>query len=103
MPKPSTSLPEYDKRRVGERLTTLRQAREWQQKTFAEMLGAGMTPQKLNNYERGRDLLPVHYAARVCALTGANFDYIYRGLLGGLPGDLAAKLTPPGQAAKRRA
>jgi transcriptional regulator with XRE-family HTH domain len=94
MAKLSTSIPEYDKRRVGERLTALREANEWQQKRFAKMIGAGMTPQKLNNYEKGRDLLPVHFAARVCDVSGTDFDYIYRGLLSGLPRDLAAKLSP---------
>ena len=70
------NLPEYDKRLVGERISLLRHAKSWQQKTLAEMIGEGLTPQKLNNYEKGRDLIPVHFAARLATLTGAGFDFI---------------------------
>jgi transcriptional regulator with XRE-family HTH domain len=99
------NLPEYDKRLVGERILLLRQAKSWQQKALAEMIGEGLTPQKLNNYEKGRDLIPVHFAARLAVLTGAGFDYIYRGLMGNLPGDLAervARLQHPPPAPSRR-
>jgi transcriptional regulator with XRE-family HTH domain len=87
------TLPEYDKRLVGARISLLRQAKGWQQKTLAEMVGEGLTPQKLNNYERGRDLIPVHFAARLAVLTGAGFDYIYRGMLANMPGELAEKVA----------
>jgi transcriptional regulator with XRE-family HTH domain len=86
-------LPEHDKRFVGERITLLRRSKGWQQNTLAEMIGDGMTPQKLNNYEKGRDLIPVHYASRLAALTGAGFDYIYRGMLAHLPAELAEKIS----------
>jgi transcriptional regulator with XRE-family HTH domain len=86
-------LPEYDKRLVGERIRLIRQARNWQQKTLVEMIGEGLTPQKLNNYEKGRDLIPVHFASRLAVLTGAGFDYIYRGLLGNVPDELAEKIA----------
>lgn len=92
------NLPEYDKRLVGERISLLRQARSWQQKMLAEMIGEGLTPQKLNNYEKGRDLIPVHFATRLAMLTGAGFDYIYRGILGNVPGELAEKIAKIQQA-----
>ena len=99
------TIPEYDKRLVGERITLLRRARSWQQNTLAEMIGEGMTPQKLNNYEKGRDLIPVHYAARLAQLTGAGFDYLYRGMMGNMPGELAEKITKaqqsPGSSSRR--
>ena len=96
-------LPEYDKRLVGQRISLLRQAKSWQQKTLAEMIGEGLTPQKLNNYEKGRDLIPVHFAARLAVLTGAGFDFIYRGMMSNMPSDLAEKIaklqqTPPSPA-----
>lgn len=100
------TLPEYDKRLVGERILLLRQAKSWQQKTLAEMIGEGLTPQKLNNYEKGRDLIPVHFAARLAILTGAGFDFIYRGMMSNMPGDLAekvAKLQHAQQSPARRA
>ena len=87
------NLPEYDKRLVGERITLLRQAKSWQQKSLAEMIGEGLTPQKLNNYEKGRDLIPVHFAARLSVLTGAGFDFIYRGMMSNMPGELAEKVA----------
>src|SRR5690348_13995240 len=99
-------IPEYDKRLVGERISLLRQAKGWQQKALAEMIGEGLTPQKLNNYERGRDLIPVYFAARLATLTGAGFDYIYRGMLGNMPSELAervAKLQQAQRPASRRA
>jgi transcriptional regulator with XRE-family HTH domain len=98
-------LPEYDKSLVGQRISLLRQAKGWQQKTLADLIGEGLTPQKLNNYEKGRDLIPVHFAARLAVLTGAGFDYIYRGMLGNMPGDLAEKIAklqqPPAIPARR--
>jgi transcriptional regulator with XRE-family HTH domain len=100
------NLPEYDKRLVGERITLLRQAKSWQQKSLAEMIGEGLTPQKLNNYEKGRDLIPVHFAARLAILTGAGFDFIYRGMMSNMPGELAekiAKLQQTAHAPARRA
>ena len=87
------NLPEYDKRLVGERISLLRHAKSWQQKTLAEMIGEGLTPQKLNNYEKGRDLIPVHFAARLAILTGAGFDFIYRGMISNMPADLAEKVA----------
>jgi len=94
------NLPEYDKRLVGERISLLRQAKSWQQKTLAEMIGEGLTPQKLNNYEKGRDLIPVHFAARLAVLTGAGFDYIYRGMMSNMPGELAERVSRLQQTAR---
>lgn len=96
MAKPP-ELPEWDKSRVGERLVLLRQAKGLQQKQLAAM--TGISPQQLNNYEKGRDLIPVPYAVRFCVVTGANFDYVYRGIMGTLPPELLQALAP--KAAKR--
>lgn len=100
------SLPEYDKLHVGERLRLIRKAKKLKQNLLADMIGGGVTPQKLSNYESGRDLIPVHVAARLCAVTGANFDYLYRGMMGGLPADMAqaiAALQRQSSPAARRA
>lgn len=76
----------------------------------AGLLGNGMTAQKWNNYERGRDRIPVDVAIRLCVVTGANLDYIYRGIMGSLPSDLIQKIQevrqreaeqPPKRAAAR--
>lgn len=87
----ATVLPPYDKSEVGKRIVLLRAAKQnMAQKALAEAIG--ITPQKLSNYESGRDLIPVHYAAQLCTVTGANFDYLYRGLMGDLPANLAGAL-----------
>lgn len=77
-------LPEYDKANVGKRIVLLRAAKDGMEQTQLAS-GMGITPQKLNNYEKGRDLIPVHEAVKLCAVTGANFDYLYRGLMDRLP------------------
>src|SRR3954471_399077 len=87
------NLPDYANGLVAEGISALRQAKSWQQKTLAEMIGEGLTPQKLNNYEKGRDLIPVHFAARLAILTGAGFDFIYRGMMSNMPGELAEKVA----------
>lgn len=101
-----STIPAFDKRLVGERISLLRQAKGWQQKVLADLIGEGLTPQKLNNYEKGRDLIPVQFAARLAILTGAGFDYIYRGMANNMPGELAeriAKLHQAPRGASRRA
>lgn len=86
--KPST-LPELDKKRVGHRITMIRRAKDWSQKQLADLIGMGVSPQKLNNYEKGRDMIPVPIANKVCILTGVDLDFIYRGLMGDIPSKLA--------------
>ena len=101
-------LPEFDKAKVGERIVVLRAAKNGlPQKALAEAIG--ITAQKLSNYESGRDLIPVPTAARLCAVTGADFEYLYRGNMGNLPTDLlkrimeahAAHLDSPPRRARR--
>jgi transcriptional regulator with XRE-family HTH domain len=103
MPEPRR-LPEYDPVLVGERILRLQIAKGLDQIGLAGLVD--ISPQKLNNYIKGRDLIPVPIGARLCTVTGANFDYLYRGLMGSLPGDLAAKLAEvdlsrPAKRAKR--
>jgi transcriptional regulator with XRE-family HTH domain len=96
-------LPEYDKVRVGERIALVRLAKnDMQQKLLAEAIE--ITPQKLSNYESGRDLIPVPTAVRLCIVTGIDFEYLYRGNMGNLPDDLRKRLIEAGnRPTKRRA
>lgn len=91
-PQPLPVLPPYDKTHVGRRFAMLRAARRMNPTQWAAAIGEKCTPQKIWNYERGEDQVPIHYAARACILTGANFDYIYRGLQKDLPASLRKKL-----------
>lgn len=100
------AIPEYDKKLVGTRIIHLRVAKnDMAQKTLAAAIG--INPQKLWNYESGTDALPVEHAAAICTVTGANFDYLYRGILGGLPPDLIEEIikvqTNPPKKRSRRA
>jgi transcriptional regulator with XRE-family HTH domain len=76
---------------VGERLSLLRKAYGHKhQNTFAPLLDA--KPGQYNHWERGKQIIPVEYAARICILTGATLDYIYLGKTSGLPMGLASEL-----------
>lgn len=55
-------------------------------------IGEKCTPQKICNYEIGDDQVPLQFAARACILTGASFDYIYRGMVEHLDRALLIKL-----------
>lgn len=101
MAKPE--LPAFDKILVGRRIVTLRAAMSWDGVTMAREIGT--TPQKLTNYEKGRNYLPVPEAVRLCLKTGATFDYIYRGDHSGLSKDLFDRIIGASRASgsKKRA
>jgi transcriptional regulator with XRE-family HTH domain len=80
---------------IGRRLLALLEALNWSQTDLVRVVHNGLTTAKLNNYIRGRHRLPVQYAAKISAVTGANIDYFYQGTLDRLPADLLAKLTTP--------
>jgi transcriptional regulator with XRE-family HTH domain len=105
---PLSSFDLWDKVLVGQRVRAFRRAKGWSQTLFARMIGHGTSPQKLNNYERGRDQIPPHIAGKLCAVAGdIDFDYIYRGRMDKLPPKLAEKIIkilsdPPAQPRARR-
>lgn len=89
---------------VGNRLEYLRAALDLQDKTLAEMIGA--SPQKWGNWKSGRNVIPHDYAARLCAVSGATTDYIYRDVRVGMREGLAeliAKAEAASNPAKPRA
>lgn len=47
-----------------------------------------------NHWATGRRLIPVDAAIRLCAISGATLDYIYRGEISGLPVRLTTLLPP---------
>jgi transcriptional regulator with XRE-family HTH domain len=53
------------------------------QQQMAVLLGANI--KQYDHWENGRTVIPVLYAVRLCGLTGANLDYIYRGDISSLP------------------
>lgn len=81
----------WDKSQVGRRLEALREAKGWGQTYLATILGPPATPQKINNYESGRDLLPTDMAGRICGIVGSGVDFNY--LFGGQMGNISEKLA----------
>jgi transcriptional regulator with XRE-family HTH domain len=71
---------------VAARITALRQARGLIKAAFAR--SCGMTPQQLNNYETGGQMISTAQANKIASSHGVSYDYIYRGLLKDLPDDL---------------
>lgn len=89
---PRNMADETDLTGHGRRLRRIRRALGITQVAMAGLMQSGMTAQKWNNYERSRDLMPVSVAIKLCSISGANLDYIFRGLKGGLPLDLLEKI-----------
>ncbi|MGC2779689.1 MAG: helix-turn-helix transcriptional regulator [Bradyrhizobium sp.] len=75
---------------ISDRLRLIREAKGLNQATFARLVG--IEPQAINNYETGLRRISVDQAIKICAATGVSLDYIYRGLTGHLPVDIATEL-----------
>lgn len=87
-------MSEFGSVATGNRLKALREAKKiGSQATFAKLIGASTNA--YNNWETGFRLLPVSYAIKICAQTGATLDYIFRGDIGSLPTNLAMLLSSP--------
>lgn len=76
---------------VGNRLELLRAALKLQDKTLAEMIHA--SPQKWGNWKAGRNVIPHDFAARLCAVSGATTDFIYRDVRAGMKEGLAEAIA----------
>jgi transcriptional regulator with XRE-family HTH domain len=79
---------------VGARLLLLRET--WSgthrgaQDEFADYVG--ISPAAWNNYERGRSRIELSKALQVVSRTGVSLDWIYLGLWGNVPEDIARRL-----------
>lgn len=77
---------------TGRRLAATRRALGFDsQIDFAA--AAGMSPQALNNYEKGRSRPALDVALVLCDRFGLTLDWIYRGDPGGLPHRIATIVT----------
>jgi transcriptional regulator with XRE-family HTH domain len=76
---------------VGNRLELLRAALDLQDKTLAGMIHA--SPQKWGNWKAGRNVIPHDFAAKLCAVTGATTDFIYRDVRANMAEGLAEKIA----------
>ncbi len=62
---------------VAHRLEQIRAAMGWENQYIAQQIGA--SPQGWGNYKKGRHLIPVPLANKLCTLTGVTTDFIFRG------------------------
>jgi len=77
---------------VGKRLKALRLVKGLgTQGNFAQILH--VPTNSYNSWERGANMLPVDIAIKICGLTGATLDYIYREDFASLPGNLVILLS----------
>lgn len=82
---------QYSDREIGRRLEALRLAKGIAaQNMFAQLIGAQIS--QYNNWETGRRRITVDFAIKICVLTGATLDYIYRGDVSSLPLSLVGRL-----------
>jgi transcriptional regulator with XRE-family HTH domain len=72
---------------IAARLILLREALGYRQADFARRLG--ISYQRLSNWERNVQPLPLSGAQNVRRVTGATLDWLYNGIEAGLPRDLA--------------
>lgn len=72
---------EESKEEIGKRLKITRFALGVETQTaFAKRLGGGVTPQRWNNYESGRDRLTLNLALLICRkCLAVTLDWLYRG------------------------
>ena len=77
-------------RMVGNRLQLTRIALGKTQAELARVLL--ISPQRWNNYERGARPIDVEFAVRLCERFGVTLDWLYRGVIAGLPYDMAQRL-----------
>lgn len=86
---------------IGNRLRWLREAKQMNQATFCRLVK--IEQQAWNNYERGYRRITVDQAVKVCVVTGASMDFIYRDIRSALPAELAMQIDEQQQKeAKRR-
>jgi transcriptional regulator with XRE-family HTH domain len=75
---------------IGQRLKWTREANGLTQAAWCRLVG--IEAQAWNNYERGSRRISLDQALKVCKAAGVSLDWIYRGLIFGLPSELAAAL-----------
>ncbi len=86
---------EADENTVAGRLKRTREAFGMNQAAWCRLVGID-TP-AWNNYESGLRRISIDQAMKVCQATGVSMDWIYRGLMSGLPVDLVTRLQVRGQ------
>lgn len=76
---------------VGDRLELIRAALDVTNVTLANMIG--VSPQKWGNWKKGQHVIPHDAAARLCSVSGATTDFIYRDIRAHMTEGLAEKIA----------
>jgi transcriptional regulator with XRE-family HTH domain len=82
----------HDKEEIGNRLRITREAMGLSQVEIVRRLGGDATPQKWNNYERGRDLIPHETVVLLAQKLGWTADWTLWGNAQHLPNKLATDI-----------
>jgi transcriptional regulator with XRE-family HTH domain len=83
---PGMLNPEEHRSAIGRRIRWTREALGLKQVEFARR--CGISPQALNNYEKGLQPPVWEQAVKICKGSGASMEWIYRGIRFGLPAEL---------------
>lgn len=75
---------------ISARLKLLREAMDWSQTVMAGRVGVQLST--WNNYELAVSPIPWRTALKVCSVTGASLDWIYRNERGLMPVNLMDKI-----------
>src|SRR5260370_41811743 len=88
------------RREIGKRLVLTRKALDLKQAQLARYMG--VSPQSLNNYERGYRLFDLDLAEAMCERSQLTLDWLYRGEIGTPPQRLIQKIDAQQSKAKRQ-
>ena len=89
-PMPERYIDPTSREAVFERLEMLRATTGRNEASFARFWG--ITPQHYDHYKSNKQGLTVAQAHKLAQKMGVTFDFIFRGIWVGLPGELAEKL-----------
>lgn len=79
---------------IAARLKLLREALDWSQTVMAQRIGVQLST--WNNYELAVSPIPWRTALKLCTVTGASLDWIYRNERGLMPVNLMEKIEELG-------
>ena len=84
---------------IAQRLKRTREAMGLKPAAWCRLVD--IEPAAWANYESGLRRISIDQALKVCRATGVSLDWIYRGLMQGMPVDLATKLQGRSPARRR--
>jgi transcriptional regulator with XRE-family HTH domain len=93
-PVPRAPIPEAAsivQRQAGERMKWVRQAAGLTQKEVGDLIGVASNT--VTSWEKGKNAVLAYYAIKFCNVFKVSLDYLFRGSLQGVDGELAVFLV----------